>query len=59
MITCRVERRTKAMQKSVKFTRAESTTEKDKDRVCHIILPTGCHHVTGGIGYVCFCNMHL
>ena len=34
MIRCRVERRTKTLQKSVKFTRAESTTEKDKDRVC-------------------------
>ena len=33
-IHCRVERRTKTLQKSVKFTRAESTTEKDKDRVC-------------------------
>lgn len=33
-IYCRVERRTKTLQKSVKFTRAESTTEKDKDRVC-------------------------
>ena len=31
----RVERRTKAMQKSVKFTRAESSTEKD--RVCSYI----------------------